>query len=504
MSDLVLQPGALGPFVWVLLGALAIVLGERMLARRESVLGRRITPGYAATLLGLVAIGSLVVAAYIAATHAATGVARSFQPAFPRLRLDPFSALAFAWIAGSAALVCALSLGHLDVRRAHRGDYYALVLFATAGAFLLVSALDLVVLFLGVEMLGLSLVALVGFDVRDGRGQEAALKLLLSGGVASAILLYGLALLSAASGGTDFAAVRAGVAEASPLGQAGLALALAGFAMRVASVPFHTWATDVSEGAPRPIVAFVWTVAFAASVAALLRFATLAVGEPESRVLEVMRGLAWLSIGVGACMSWIQGSLRRLLGYLGVTHAGFLWIGFVVGNDQASAAILFQLAAQGAAFLGAITVLVALSHRGLGDRLDSLAGLARAQPGLAALLTLFFFSLAGVPGTAGFVGRMGLLLAAVREGEAAIVLGALLASALLVMAVIRIPRELYLRPSPQSPIRAGSLASGEVLVLAVCAALVIVLGVAPNGGLPGFDAPVLDWMRSAVLLGLRG
>jgi NADH-quinone oxidoreductase subunit N len=503
VSSLALQPGVLGPLVWVVLGALVIVLGERALARRESFLGRPITAGYAATLLGLVAIASLVIAAYIAATHAATGAARSFQPALPRLRLDSYSSLVFAGIAGAAALTCAVSLGHLPVRRAHRGDYYALVLFATAGAFLLVSALDLVVLFLGVELLGLCLVALVGFDVRDARGQEAAVKLGLVGAVSSAVLLYGMALLFAAGGGTDYASVRESVAAGSGLAKAGVGLVLAGFATRLATVPFHAWAADVTEGAPRPVAAFVWTVAFSAAVAALLRFSTLALAEPGARVLEVMRVLAGLSIFVGACMAWIQQSPRRLLAYVGVAHAGFLWIGFLVATERASVAILFQLAAQGAAFLGALTVLVAWSHRGLSDRIDSLAGVARAEPGLAALLSLYLFSLAGFPGTAGFVGRMGLLLAALREGEAAVALGALAASAVVVAALIRVPRELYLR-APSGALRPGSLASGEVLVLTVCTLVVVVLGVAPAGGLPGFEASVLDWMRNAVALGLNG
>jgi NADH-quinone oxidoreductase subunit N len=504
VSSLVLQPGVLGPLVWVVLGALVIVVGERALARRESFLGRPITAGYAATLLGFVAIASLAIAAYIAATHAATGVARAFQPALPRLRLDPYSSLVFAWIAAAAAFTCAASLGHLPVRRAHRGDYYALVLFATAGAFLLVSALDLVVLFLGVELLGLCLVALVGFDVRDARGQEAALKLGVVGAVASAVLLYGMALLFAAGGGTDFASVREAVGQGSGLARAGVGLVLAGFATRLATVPFHAWSADVTEGAPRPVAAFVWTVAFTAGVAALLRFATLALGEPDPRFVDVMRVFAGLSLFVGACMAWIQQSPRRLLAYLGVAHAGFLWIGFAVANEQAATAILFQLAAFGAALLGAITVLIALSHRGLGDRIDSFAGVARAQPGLAALLTLFLFSLAGLPGTAGFVGRMSLLLAALREGEAAIVLVALGASAVVFAAVIRIPRELYLRPLPRTPLRAGELASGEVVVLVVCTAVVVALGIAPTGGFPGFDVSVVEWIRNAVVLGLSG
>ncbi len=501
MSELVLQPGALAPLVWIVLGALVIILGERALARRESILGRPVTAGYAATLLGLVAMLSLGIAAVIAATHAAGGTARSFQPDVARLRLDAYSAFVFAGLAIAAALSCAVSLGHLPVRRAHRGDYYALVLLAMAGVFLIVCALDLVVLFLGVELLGICLVALVGFDVGHARGAEAALKLGSVGAVSSAVMLYGMALLFVAAGGTDYASTRDAIAAQSGLARAGVAFVLAGFAARIATVPFHAWAADVSEGSPRPVSAFVWAVAFSAAVAAWLRFATLALAEPSERMLEVMRVLAALSIFAGACLAWIQQSPRRLLAYVGVAHAGFLWIGFVVANEEASVAILFQLTAQAAALLGAFTVLLALSHRGLTDRIDALAGVARGDPLLSALLTLFLLSLAGLPGTAGFVGRLGILTTALREGEAALALGMLLTSALVVAALIRIPRELYLR-APREPLRPGRLASGEILVLGVCAAVVIGLGLAPAGAPSGSGASPLGWIQTAVALGL--
>lgn len=505
MTRVVTEVGMLGPIAWVVLGAFAIAIGERALSRRDTLLGRPVTPGYVATVLGLLALVCLAMSGLLSAAQFADGAFRSFMPTHPRLRLDPYSALLSIWIVIAAALCCALALTQLGARKVHFGDFYALLLLATAGALVAIQAIDWVALFLGLELMGLPIVALVGFDARSRGGQEAAMKLVVSWGLASATGAYGMALLYGAAGATDFAAVRESIANGSALAAAGSALVVASFAARLGTVPFHANFVDAADGALRPVTAFLFGVAVVAAAGAMIRVMTLGIAAPDgASVLRVMG----VTTGVlGAAMATGQVRFVRWLAYLGIAVAGFLWAGLAAGTG-AIPAVLLGLVAHASAIVGALAVAIAISQQKGHDsgELSALAGLAQVRPGLATLLTLFLFTIAGVPGTGGFTARWMLGVAVLQRGDFILAGGLGVISALLFVAVARCLRDVWFVSRPAETAARVRLATGEALVLGFCAALVLSLGIAPSGGWPAplsiLDVPVLSWIESAATAGL--
>jgi len=270
-----LDATAVGPLVAVSVGAMVVLLGEVFLSRAGTFLGRKVTAAYIGSVLAAVSMLFLGIAAYMAIAHAAGGETRVFNPGHPMFRLDPFSSLMTALIVIAALLSCALSIAFLSELRINHGEYYALVLFSTAGMLLMVCAVDLLTVFVGLELMSIPLYVLAGFDRGKLRSNESALKYFLMGSFASAILLYGMALLYGASGGTSLATIRAGFDPASPLALVGLGLVIVGFAFKISSVPFHQWTPDVYEGAPAAVTAFMSVTVKLAAFATLLRVLAL-------------------------------------------------------------------------------------------------------------------------------------------------------------------------------------------------------------------------------------
>lgn len=500
-----LDATAVGPLVAVSVGAMVVLLGEVFLSRAGTFLGRKVTAAYIGSVLAAVSMLFLGIAAYMAIAHAAGGETRVFNPGHPMFRLDPFSSLMTALIVIAALLSCALSIAFLSELRINHGEYYALVLFSTAGMLLMVCAVDLLTVFVGLELMSIPLYVLAGFDRGKLRSNESALKYFLMGSFASAILLYGMALLYGASGGTSLATIRAGFDPASPLALVGLGLVIVGFAFKISSVPFHQWTPDVYEGAPAAVTAFMSVTVKLAAFATLLR--VLALGfDPLGDVLgNLLWVLAALTMIVGNVMALIQDNIKRLLAYSSIAHAGYLLIGFVPGNEAGYSAVVFYLICYLFMNLGAFAVVVALAHRGQEcERMESLAGLSRSRPALAAVMALFMISLAGIPGTAGFMGKLMIFSAAVGAGEIGLAILGVLMSVVSVYYYLRIPVLMYMRePGDEAPRQ--ELASGEALVLGVCALGVLYLGLSPNGSLPILgDLHVLDWARESVALLFAG
>jgi NADH-quinone oxidoreductase subunit N len=369
-------------------------------------------------------------------------------------------------------------------------------------------------LFIGLELMSIPIYALAGFDRRRLSSNESALKYFLIGSFASAILLYGVALLYGATGSTSFAALRAGFDPHSPLALTGLGLVVVGFAFKVAAVPFHQWAPDVYEGAPSSVTAFMSVAVKATGVFALLRMLALGVAPIEGSAAvpldQVFAGLAVLSMVVGNLMMLIQDNVKRMLAYSGVAHAGYLLVGVAAGTAESWAAVVFYLIAYTFMNLGAFAIVVALAQGGRDcERVASFAGLARARPGLAMLMTLFLLALAGIPATAGFFAKFGIFSAAVSAGFVPLAIVGVLMSIVSVYAYLRIPVLMYMREPGEFAGPPAEAQSGERFVLVVCAAVVLALGILPNGGtLIDFSLgeqefmlrlpPVLDWARAAV------
>ena len=500
-----LNLSVLGPVVAVGVGAMLVLVGEVLLSRRKSLVGRRLSESYIGNALALISIAALALATIMAAQVAREGTSVPFEVADPMFQLDPFSALVTAVIGLAALLSCALSMHYLDELRINHGEFYALILFATSGMMLLVASVDMLPVFLGLELMSIPIYVLAGFDRRRLRSNESAIKYFLIGSFASAILLYGTALLYGVSGSTSFAGIRAAFDPTNPLALAGLAFVVVGFAFKISSVPFHQWTPDVYEGAPSAVTAFMSVTVKVAAFAAFVRVLALSF-DPLGEVLgNILWVLAAATIVVGNLMAVIQENIKRLLAYSSIAHAGYLLIGFVPGTAEGYSAVVFYLIAYLFMNLGAFGVVVALANRGQDfERMRSLAGLAQRRPGLAALMTLFMIALAGIPGTAGFTGKFLIFKSAVDAGEVPLAILGVLMSVVSVYYYLRVPVLMYMRePGEEAP--RMTLGSGELLVLSTCALGVLYLGLFPNGSLPGIgEVHVLQWTRDSVEALLAG
>jgi len=498
----VVNLSVLAPIGFVAVGAMLVLMGEVLLSRRKTVFLRPATDTWIGSLLALVSIVFLLLAFYVAWVAFLGGDSIVFDVGNPTFQLDRFSALITAVIALAALLSCALAIGYLAEVRINHGEYYALLLLSVAGMMLMVSAIDLLTVFLGLELMSIPIYVLAGFDRRKLRSNESALKYFLIGSFASALLLYGMALLYGTTGATAFAAIRHAFDASNPIAVVGLGLVIVGFAFKISAAPFHQWTPDVYEGAPASVTAFMSVTVKVAAVATLLRLVALAFGPLDQTLTQVLWGLAALTIVVGNVMAVIQDNIKRLLAYSSIAHAGYLLVGFVTGTAEGYSAVVFYLIAYVFMNLGAFAVVVALAQNGQDcERLEAFAGLAHRRPGLAALMTLFMLSLAGIPGTVGFIAKFTIFAAAINADVIWLTILGLLMSVVSVYYYLRLPVLMYMRePADDGAGARREVSSGEGLVLGVCAIAVVYLGLFPNAGsLPIFgDIHVLDWARQSV------
>jgi NADH-quinone oxidoreductase subunit N len=333
---------------------------------------------------------------------------------------DDFALFFNAIFCVTTALVLLLSVDYLRRQGAEAGEYYVLVLFAALGMMLMASAQDLLVVFLGLELMSLSLYVLAGFFRTRVSGNEAAMKYFLLGAFASGFFVYGIALLYGATGTTNLVRLGTLLAErragSEPLVLAGLALLLVGFGFKTSAVPFHQWAPDVYEGAPTAVAALIATGSKAAAFAALLRvLVAMRVLQPDWAL--IMWLLAAFTMTVGNVIALAQRNLKRMLAYSSVAHVGYMLVGLAAGPELGSAAVLYYLLVYSLATVGAFGVILLLERDGVeAVDLEGYGGLAARHPVLALVLTVCLLSLIGLPPTAGFVGKFYLFSAAIRAG----------------------------------------------------------------------------------------
>ncbi|MBC7338995.1 MAG: NADH-quinone oxidoreductase subunit N, partial [Firmicutes bacterium] len=311
------------------------------------------------------------------------------------------------------------------------------------GMMLMVSSRDLLMIYLGLELVSLCSYVLAGYLKEDARSVEAAIKYFLTGAVASAVILFGISLLYGAAGSTSLDAiaraasgsVSAGAASAGVLGYAALAFLVVGFGFKVAAAPLHMWAPDAYEGAPTPITAFFSVGPKAAAFAALLRVFFAGLGDLRPAWTPVFAVLAALSMFVGNLSALPQKNIKRMMAYSAIAHAGYILVGLAVGTPMGSRAVAYYLLAYLFANLGAFAVIVAVSARVVsagpasgravpvsadparGEQIEDYTGLARRQPLLAWAMVIYFLSLIGIPPTAGFFGKFYLFSAALEQGQ---------------------------------------------------------------------------------------
>jgi NADH-quinone oxidoreductase subunit N len=310
-----------------------------------------------------------------------------------------------------------LSRNYFERQKYHRGEFYILLLFATIGMMLIASANDLIIIFLGIELMSVCLYVLAGFIRTKERANEAALKYFLLGAFATGFLLYGIALIYGAVGTTNLMMIRNAFAVVSTkiLFLIGTGFLLIGLAFKTGAVPFHMWAPDVYEGAPTPVTAFMSTGAKAAAFAAFITLFIRTFDFIGGQVNELLAVIAAASMILGNIVAIAQANVKRMLAYSSIAHAGYMLVGIATGTLDGQVGVMFYITAYAVMNLGAFAIISLVEHEGDQNlSLDDYAGLSSSQPLLAVLMAIFMFALAGVPPFAGFFGKYYIFLAAIK------------------------------------------------------------------------------------------
>ncbi|MCR4290410.1 MAG: NADH-quinone oxidoreductase subunit N, partial [Candidatus Scalindua sp.] len=321
----------------------------------------------------------------------------------------------------STALVILMSDNFIKQEGVNYGEYYTLILFATVGMMLMAGGADLLTIFLGLEIMSISLYVLAGFTRDKVRSNEASLKYFLLGAFVTGFLLYGIALLYGATGTTNLKGIAAFIAENSGLSNtmivAGASLLIIGFGFKIACVPFHKWSPDVYEGSPTPVTAFMSIGPKAAAFAVFLRVFLVALPGLEPKWSIVLWVLAVLTMTVGNLVAISQTNIKRMLAYSSIAHAGYALVAIIVGGEFGIASLLFYMLAYTFMNLGAFAVVIVLGKKGEENaNIEDLSGLGYKHPLLAVAMCIFMFSLAGVPPLVGFIGKFYIFSAAIKSG----------------------------------------------------------------------------------------
>lgn len=444
----------------------AVVLALVLIARHV----RRALPAAVTVVLAAVAaIGS-------AWAFSWGGPARGFEGTIVN---DSYSQFFTVLFAANLAVVALLSVRHLEAEHVPPAEYYALLLLASIGMMLTAASGDLLILYLGLELMTLCSYFLVGITRKRPLSNEAAIKYFLLGSFASAVLLYGIALSYGVTGATTFEAIASAGSERGlvdqPLRLVGVALVMAGLAFKIAVVPFHAWAPDAYQGASTPVSAFLAAGSKAAGLAALGRVGGAFVHEQLmwSTILIV---LAILSMVIGSLLAISQSDMKRMLAYSSISHAGYALLGLIPGTPEGLSATMSYAFIYAFMTLGAFGVVIALGERG--ESLEGFRGLAATSPRAAALMLLFLLSLTGIPPTAGFAAKFAVILTIVRAGHYALAVLAVLCSVVSAFFYLRVAVLMYMtEPRELAPAR---FPAAVFTALAVAAFVTVVGGIFPS------------------------
>ncbi len=447
------------------------------------LLAEAVSPGRRKGYLPYLGIAGIVVAAFT--TPGLFGPARSGFSGM--LAGDAFAAFVYFILYAVGALTLLVSDGYLRDEGRDHAEYYALVLLALVGMMLMAGATHLMTLFLALETMSIAIYALAGF-FRDERSAEASFKYFILGAFSSGFLLYGIALLYGACGTTEiqgildaFASNRALAGSAMAL--AGVGLVTVGFAFKVAAVPFHMWTPDAYQGAPTSVTAFMATGVKAAAFAAVLRVFFVAFQTLHVDWSGVLWVLALLTMTVGNLTAIAQTDVKRMLAYSSIAHAGYILVGVVAGTPEAGAGILYYLLAYAFMNIGAFACLIMVGRKGHENtELDAFAGLGFKFPALGLAMSLFMFSMAGIPPTAGFIGKFLIFKAAVHQGYYWLTIFGVLNSAASVYYYLRVIVTMYFKPEPDAPVVEALRAGPSMAVATILAGLgVLYFGIVPGG-----------------------
>jgi NADH-quinone oxidoreductase subunit N len=398
------------------------------------------------------------------------------------LTVDNFS-LFFNWIfVATTLLVAIISYRYLEVRDEHHGEYYGLLMLTQVGMYFLATGTELVTLFIGLETMAVSFYVLVGFLRSDQRSNEAALKYLLLGGFSSGFLVYGFSLLYGISGSTKLREITQAVASREPFDPI-LFLAIAtitvGLMFKIAAAPFHMWAPDAYEGAPTTITAFLAVGSKAASFALLLRLFVGPLGSAREAWEPLLIGAAILSMTIGNLAAITQTNTKRLLAYSSINHAGYMLLGLIAGNPTGLKGVLIYLLVYTFMNIGAFLVLASLTRKGIsGEDINDLNGLMQKAPGHAIWMLIFLLSLAGIPPTAGFIGKYFIFLSLVETGRYTLAVIATLYVAVSIYYYFRMVRSIFISKAETDEPLTTSL--GTRVALGFTGLMTLAVGVYPE------------------------
>jgi NADH-quinone oxidoreductase subunit N len=399
--------------------------------------------------------------------------------------IDNFANFFYLVFILGAALTVLISRQYLEDYDKNLSEYYALMLFAVVGMMLMAAGAHMIMIFLGLEVMSIAVYVLAGLFREDVRSNEAALKYLILGSFSSAFLLFGMAMLYGAAGGTlflDDLPRRLGADPAmQPLVLSGIGLLIVGFGFKVASAPFHMWTPDVYEGAPTSVTAFMAVAVKAAAFAAFARVFFLAFPAMKVDWNMLLWVLAVATMTIGNIAAIAQTNIKRMLAYSSIAHAGYLLVALVAANQLGAVSLLYYLLAYTLMNVGAFGVVILV-----GRKKDSYlniydySGLGAQHPVLAASMALFMFALAGIPPTAGFVGKFYIFSAAVKAGYIWLAIIGVMNSLVSVFYYLRITVLMYMKPA-EADLGPVAFSPAQTAVVAVTAVGVLLIGIFPGG-----------------------
>lgn len=431
------------------------------------------------TLLAFVSLIGLLMTA-ISAFSKVGLPAHSFNDSYIVDHLSLFFILIFTI---SSALAILLSIEYNNREGIRAGEYYSLILFCTVGMIVLASSTDLIMIFLGIEIVSICLYVLAGIRRNDVKSNEAALKYFLLGAFATGFLLYGMALMYGATGTTNLikitALIKSGEAGSNPLMLMGVVLLVIGFGFKVASVPFHMWAPDVYQGAPSPVTAFMAVGPKAAAFAAFYRVFAESLPAIASSWETLLYVISVLTMFIGNLGAIMQTNIKRLLAYSSVSHVGYILMAVLAKNSLAGPGLLFYMLAYTFVIFGAFGVVIILGRKGNENlEIEGYSGLGFKHPVLALSMTVFLLSLGGLPPFAGFVAKFYIFSAALKEGFVYLVVIAVLNSAISFYYYLKVIVYMYMK----EPVGEFRISPSPITVFVIALAVLgtLQLGIFPD------------------------
>lgn len=502
--------GAIAPELIMIVGALVVILVS-------SLSIKHLPKAFSIVLGTVVGAASLLDSIYLGIESSAPGANKAVLSG--SLALDRYAIFFYGLFSLVAILTIVLGLELIDVNKARVPEFVSLVLLSSSGAMFMASALDLIVLFLGLEILSIGLYVLVAIESGNALSRESAIKYFMLGGFASAVFLYGVALVYGATGSTNLGQIAVffsnNLLRSDGVLFAGLGLILVGLGFKVSAVPFHFWTPDVYQGAPSPISGYMAATAKAAGFAALFRVFIGGFSSYQSTWVDAIGAIAVVTLLAGAVLAVVQTDVKRTLAYSSINQAGFILLGLYAASASGTGAALYYVAIYSVVIVGAFATVGAI-ERELGKArpsIEDLRGLSKRSPFLAFAFVVLMLAQAGAPLTTGFLAKFNVVLATVNSRHYAVALAAMISAAIAVFFYLRLALMPYRKDVAGEPsdLLENPEGSGEGTVLTkpetrratrlgASTAVVIIFSIAVTVGLGIVASPLIELANRAVLL----